>query len=563
MRANLLDQLRWRCIGPHRGGRVVAVAGDPHDPMVFYFGACAGGVWKTAHGGTYWECVSDGFFRTAAVGALAVAESDPNVVYAGMGETCIRGNVSHGDGVYRSTDAGNSWSHRGLADTRFIGKIRVHPSDPDLVYVAALGHAFGPNEERGVFRSRDGGSNWERILYRGDSAGAVDLSLDPGNPRIMFAAFWETMRTPWSLTSGGAASGIFRSLDGGDSWTEITRNPGLPEGLIGKIGVAVSPARSGRVWALVEAMDGALFRSDDYGLTWTRLSEDVKLRRRAWYYSHLYADPRDADTCWVLNLECLKSIDGGKSFDSVPTGHGDNHDLWIDPHNPLRMIEGNDGGAQVTFNGGDSWSTLLNQPTAQFYHVTADTRTPYRVYGSQQDNSALTIPSRTANDAIGATEWWVPGGGESGYIAVRPDDPNVVFAGAIGSGYGNGLMWRHNHADGTRRNITVWPEVAGMAEGAVALKYRFQWTFPIEISPHDPNTLYVAANRLFRSKTEGSSWECISPDLTRNDASKQVSSGGELTKDNTGAEVYDTIFAFRESPCQAGLFWAGTDDGMV
>jgi photosystem II stability/assembly factor-like uncharacterized protein len=561
--APVLEQLEWRCIGPHRGGRAVAVAGDPDKPMTFYFGACAGGVWKTTDGGTYWENISDGFFKTAAVGALAVSTSDPNIIYVGTGETTIRGNVSHGDGVYKSTDGGKTWRNMGLQDTRHIAKIRIHPTNPDHVYVAALGHAFGPNEERGIFRSLDGGMNWEKILYRGENTGACDLSLDPHNPRILYAALWQTRRYPWKLESGGAECGLFRSTDGGDTWTDITRRPGLPKGVLGKIGVAVSPAQPERVYALVEARDGALFRSDDGGETWQRLCEDPKLRRRAWYYMHLYADPQDPHTCWVLNLACWKSVDGGKTFDAVPTPHGDNHDLWIDPRNPLRMIEGNDGGACVSLNGGASWSSLYNQPTAQFYHVTTDTQVPYRVYGSQQDNSALSLPSRSFGGAIGPTEWFVPGGGESGYIAVRPDNPNIAFGGAIGSGFGNGLLWRHDEGTRTDRNITVWPEVTGMGEGAEALKYRFQWTFPIELSPHDPTVLYVAANRVFRSTDEGGSWEAISPDLTRDDKSKQGPSGGPLTKDNTGAEAYDTIFAFRESPHRQGLFWAGTDDGLV
>jgi photosystem II stability/assembly factor-like uncharacterized protein len=561
--APVLEKLEWRCIGPHRGGRVVAVAGDPDDPTCFYFGACAGGVWKTNDGGTYWENVSDGYFTTAAIGAIAVAPSDPNVIYVGTGETCIRGNVSHGDGVYKSTDRGKTWVNVGLRDSRHIAKIRIHPTNPDLLYVAALGHAFGPNEERGVFRSIDGGASWEKILYRSENAGAGDLTMDPGNPRILYATIWQTRRFPWKLESGGPECGLFRSTDGGTSWTEITRNNGLPKGVLGKIGVAVSPAQPDRVWALIEAKDGALFRSDDGGENWQRLCAEPKLRRRAWYYMHLYADPLDPDTCWVLNLEAWKSVDGGKTFAAVPTPHGDNHDLWIDPKNPRRMIEGNDGGACVSFIGGASWSTIYNQPTAQFYHVTTDTRVPYRIYGSQQDNSALSLPSRSLVGAIGPSEWFVPGGGESGYIAVRPDQPDIAYGGAIGSGFGNGLLWRHDQATQSDRNITVWPEVVGMSEGADALKYRFQWTFPVELSPHDPSVLYVTGNRVFRSRNEGNSWEAISPDLTRDDKSKQASSGGPITKDNTGAEAYDTIFSFRESPLQKGLFWAGTDDGLV
>ena len=379
----MLGSLRWRCIGPYRGGRVVAAAGDSFDPMVFYFGAVGGGVWKSVDGGTYWENVSDGYFKTAAVGAIAVAGSDPNVVYAGMGESCIRGNVTHGDGVYRSTDAGKSWRHLGLDDTRHIARVRVHPKDPDLVYVAALGHAFGPNEERGVFRSSDGGGTWERVLYKSDGAGAADLSIDPNNPRNMFASIWQARREPHTFTSGGPDSGLHRSTDGGDNWTDISGNRGLPAGPLGRIGVAVSPGKAGRVWAIVEAEDRGLYRSDD-----------GQLLHRPWYYSHVYADPVDPETVYVLSLNMWRSTDGGRSFTQVTTPHGDNHELWIDPRNPSRMIEGNDGGACVTFNRGDTWSTIYNQPTAQFYHLAADNQFPYRVYATQQDNSAVSVPTR-------------------------------------------------------------------------------------------------------------------------------------------------------------------------
>jgi photosystem II stability/assembly factor-like uncharacterized protein len=559
----LNNALAFRCIGPYRGGRVVAVAGDPVDPATFYFGACAGGVWKTTDGGAYWENVSDGFFKTAAVGALAVAPSDPNVVYAGMGETCIRGNVSHGDGVYRSTDAGASWKPLGLSSTRHIAKVRVHPQNPDLVYVAALGHAWGNNQERGVYRSSNGGRSWERVLYRNERAGAIDLSLDPRNARILYASFWEAQRTPYSLSSGGPGSGIFKSTDGGDSWAELTNNPGLPEGVKGKIGVTVSPAKTNRVWAIVEAADGALFCSDDGGASWERRSEQGDLRRRAWYYCHVIPDPLDPETVWVLNVRCWKSIDGGRTFSAVPTPHADNHDLWIDPQYPRRMIEGNDGGACVSFNNGETWSSIYNQPTAQFYHVTTDKQDPYRVYGSQQDNTAISIPSFSSEGAITQTDWVEPGGGESGYIAIRPDDPAIVVAGAIGSGFGNGRLIQYDRRTGQRRNITVWPEVTGMGYGAKDLKHRFQWTFPISFSVHDPGVLYTAANRLFRSLDEGESWEPISPALTRNAHLTQEPSGGPITKDNTGAEVYGTIFAFAESPHERDVFWVGTDDGLL
>jgi photosystem II stability/assembly factor-like uncharacterized protein len=557
------DGLRWRMIGPHRGGRVVAVAGHPHETGTFFFGACAGGVWKTTDAGNTWANISDGYFNTAAIGALAVSDADPNVIYAGTGETAIRGNVSHGDGVYKSTDGGRTWKNVGLAETRHIGRIRIHPDDPESVYVAALGNAWHPNPERGVYRSYDGGANWELILHKSEEAGAIDLTMDPHNPRVLFATIWHAQRYPHKLESGGPESGIWRSFDGGDTWEEVTRNEGLPTSTLGKIGVASSPAKAGRVWALVEAEDGALFRSDDYGDTWKRLSEQEGLRWRAWYYMHVYADPRDENTVWVLNGACWKSVDGGASFFNVPTPHGDNHDLWIDPHNTDRIIEGNDGGACVSFNGGISWSSIYNQPTAQFYHVTTDSRRPYRIYGSQQDNTALALPHMSINGAITETEWFVPGGGESGYIAVRPDNPDIVFAGAIGSGEGNGRLTRYDHSTGQIRNITVWPHDQGFGEGAETLRYRFQWTFPIEISPHDPNVLYVASNHLHRSTDEGMSWETISPDLTRNDPEKLRASGGPLTKDNTGAEVYCTIFAFQESPHEQGVFWIGTDDGLM
>ncbi|HET7700182.1 MAG TPA: glycosyl hydrolase, partial [Candidatus Limnocylindria bacterium] len=553
----LLDRLEWRQAGPFRGGRVGAVAGDPRDRNTFYFGSTGGGVWKTGDGGQYWENVSDGFFKRASVGAIAVAASDPNVIYVGMGESCIRGNVSHGDGVYRSTDAGKTWTHLGLERTRHIGKVRVHPTDPDTVYVAALGHAHGPNTERGVYRSRDGGRTWKRVLYRNDRAGAVDLSIDANNPRIIYATIWEAIRRPWELVSGGPGSGIFRSNDGGDTWTELTRAKGLPKGVIGKIGISASAARSGRVYAIVESDEGGVYRSDDFGDTWTRGSEDRNLRQRAWYYDHIYADPKDPETVWVLNVDAWRSSDGGKTFDQMSIPHGDNHDMWIDPNDPLRIIEGNDGGAVVTFNGGETWTGVYNQPTAEFYHVITDEQTPYRIYGAQQDNTTITIPSRAQIAGITGADTFAIGGGESGYIAVRPDDPNVVFAGNY-----QGIITRYDRRTGQSRNIMVWPE-ASAGEGAIDVKHRFQWTCPIVLSPHDPNVLYHAGNRVFRSRDEGASWEAISPDLTRNDPSKLGPSGGPVTKDNTGAEYYCTIFAFVESPVQRGVFWAGSDDGLV
>jgi len=554
---SLLASLEWRSIGPFRGGRVVAVAGDPVNPHVFYFGSTGGGVWKTTDGGQYWENISDGFFKRASVGAIAVAESDPNVIYVGMGETTIRGNVSHGDGIYRSTDGGESWTHLGLEDTRHIGKIRIHPHNPDLVYVAALGHAHGPNRERGVFRSRDGGKTWEHILFLNEEVGSHDIALDPHNPRILYAALWRARRLPHTLNSGGEGCGLHKSTDGGETWTDISHNKGLPASMLGKIGVAVSGARKDRVWAIVEAEDGAVFRSDDAGTTWVRLSDEMDLRKRPWYYQHMYADPQDAETLWILNERCYKSIDGGETFTQISVPHGDYHDLWIDPRDPQRMICGHDGGACVSFNGAESWSSIYNQPTGEYYHVITDNQVPYRVYGSQQDNTTITLPSRSSLGAITLADYYEVGGCESGYIAVRPDDPNIVYAGCY-----QGYMTRYDHLTQQTRDISVWPEASG-GWPAQDLKYRFQWTFPIVLSPHDPSVLFATGNHVFRSTNEGASWEEISPDLTRNEKSRMGPSGGPITKDLVGTEYYGTIFAFVESPQKPGLFWAGSDDGLL
>ena len=549
--------LQWRSIGPYRGGRVTAVAGVASQPMVFYFGATGGGVWKTVDGGINWEVISDGsVFGTGSVGAIGLSDSDPNTIYVGMGESPIRGNVSHGDGVYKSTDAGKTWKRIGLEDTRQIARIRVHPRNPDLVYVAALGHVFGPNEQRGVFRSKDGGKNWERVLFRSSKAGASDLILDPTNPNILYAGFWEVYRRPWTLESGGPGGGIFKSTDGGDTWTEITRNDGLPKGIVGKIGITVSPANPERIWAIVEAEDGGVFRSDNAGRTWSKVNEERRLRQRAWYYTRIYADPKNADTVYVLNTGFYKSNDAGKTYNAIAVPHGDNHDLWIAPDDSNRMINSNDGGANVSFNGGRSW-TEQDQPTAQFYRVTADNDFPYNVYGAQQDNSTVRIASRTMDNSITTEHWYDVGGGESGWIAPSPKDSQIVYAGSYG-----GLLTRYDRRTGQLRDINPYPENP-MGSGADVLKYRFQWNFPIVFSPHDPDTLYAAANVLFRSTNEGQTWEAISPDLTRNDKTKQAASGGPITKDNTSVEYYNTIFAVMESPIQKGTIWTGSDDGLV
>jgi photosystem II stability/assembly factor-like uncharacterized protein len=555
--------LEWRCIGPFRGGRVVAVAGDSTNPTVFYFGAVAGGVWKTADAGTYWKCISDGYFNTASVGALAVSESDPNVIYAGTGETTIRIDVSHGDGAYRSTDAGNSWTHIGLEDTRHIAKIRIHPDNPDWVYVAAFGHAFGNNQQRGVYRSKDGGKKWEQVLFRSQKAGAIDLTMDRHNPRILYAAVWEAYRNFWQISSGGPDSSIYKSTDGGDTWTDISSHKGLPKGVMGKIGLAASPARSGRVWALIEHKDGGLYRSDDYGRTWEKVSGKDLLWTRSWYYMHVVADTQDPDTVYVMNYDLWRSTDGGRNFTQVTTPHGDNHDLWIDPHNPMRMIEGNDGGACVSLNGGDSWSSIYNQPTAQFYHVATDNQFPYRVYGTQQDNSSISVPSQSPHGAITWQDCYLAGTGESGHIAVHPEDSNLVYVGAIGSSPGGGgALQRHDHRTEQIRLVNVWPE-ATTGYGAKDQKYRFHWTFPIAFSPHASKVLYTTGNMVFRSSDEGASWQAISPDLTRADASTLEPTGGPINRDSIGAETYATVFAFAESPLEKGLLWAGSDDGLL
>ncbi|HTO92539.1 MAG TPA: hypothetical protein VMJ70_15515 [Candidatus Sulfotelmatobacter sp.] len=552
----LLRGLEWRCIGPYRGGRVTAVSGVEGQRSVYYFGGTGGGVWKTVDGASSWRPISDGQLGTGSVGAIAVAPSDPNVIYAGMGEACIRGNMSAGDGVYKSTDAGRTWKNVGLADTRQIGQVRVDPRDPDRVYVAALGHAFGPNHDRGVYRSTDGGVTWKNVLFVNDSTGAVDLAMDPSNSRVLYASMWQVIRTPWSLESGGQGSGLYRSTDGGDSW-KLLKGTGLPGGVVGRIGVTISPADPNRVWAIVESDKGGVYRSDDGGRTWSRTNEERKLRQRAWYFSHIFADPKNADVVYVLNVGCFRSKDGGQTFAPIRTPHGDNHDLWIDPQDPQRMIESNDGGANVSMDGGLSWSRLDNQPTAQFYHVVADDQFPYHLYGAQQDNSTVGIASRTRGFGIGASDWHDVGGCESGYIAAEPGNPDIVFSGCY-----DGYIGRYQQSTQEERDVSVYPDNP-MGSGAEGMKYRFQWTFPIVASPNDPKTLYAAGNILFKSLNEGQSWQAISPDLTRNDPTKLGPSGGPITKDNSSVEYYCTIFAMAESPAEPGVLWTGSDDGLV
>lgn len=552
----LNDATDFRSIGPFRGGRSAAVTGVRGKPMLYYQGAAGGGVWKTTDGGSSWGNISDGYFG-GSVGAIEVAPSDPNIIYVGGGEVTVRGNVSHGYGMWKSYDGGQTWAQSGLPDSRRIPRIRVHPTDPDIVYAAVLGHLHGPNQERGVYRSRDGGTTWERILFASEEAGAVDLVIDPNNPRVLYASMWKINRTPYSLESGGEGSGIWKSTDGGDTWTEISQNKGLPKGPLGISGIAVSPVDSNRVWAIVEAPEGGLFRSDDAGKNWKRINDERKLRQRAWYYTRVYAGPKNVDEVYVLNVRFWRSTDGGATFNSISTPHGDHHDLWIAPEDPDRMAIADDGGAQVSYSRGKTWSTYMNQPTAQFYRVTTDNHFPYRIYGAQQDNSTVRILHRSDRGSIGERDWEPTAGGESGHIAPDPVNPDIVYGGSYG-----GFLTRIDHRTGERRNIHIWPDNP-MGHGAGDGKFRFQWNFPIFFSQHHPGTLFAAGNVLFKTEDEGASWQQVSPDLTRNDSSKLGSSGGPITQDNTSVEYFCTIFAAVESLHEPDVIWAGSDDGLL
>jgi len=561
----LSQALRYRMIGPFRGGRSTAVAGIPSQPYTYYMGTTGGGVWKTTDGGLGWDNISDGFFKAASIGAVAASEWDPNVVYVGTGSACIRGNVSPGIGIYKSTDAGQSWKHTGLEDAGQIGRIRIHPQNQDLVYVAALGHAFGPNAQRGVFRSKDGGKSWEKVLYVSDKAGAVDLAMDATNPRVLYATIWRGERKPWLIISGGEEGGLYKTADGGDTWEKLSA--GLPTSAVGKMAVAVSPANPSRVWVLVEAEAGGLYRSDDGGKSFQLINSERPLQDRAWYYIHVFADPQDENTVYVLNTRFYKSIDGGRTFAGVSTPHGDNHDLWINPNSSQIMVQANDGGGNVSYNGGQSWSTQLNQPTAELYRLAVDNQFPYRVYGSQQDNSTISLPSRvvssqTSDGPISASgihlqRWLTVGGCESGHVALNQANPNIVYAGCYG-----GIITRVDVEKEDLRIIMPYPQLA-MGMPARDLKYRFQWTAPIRVSPHDPKTVYFTSQFVHKSTNEGQSWEIVSPDLTRNDKEKQDHAGTPFQWEGAGAEVYDTIFAFEESKQTPGLLWSGTDDGLV
>lgn len=552
----LYNGIEWRSIGPFRGGRSAAVTGVPGKPNLYYMGATGGGVWRTTDAGNTWDNISDGYFG-GSIGAVEVSAWDNNVIYAGGGEVTVRGNVSYGYGMYKSTDAGKTWSSIGLKNSRHIVRIKIHPKNPDLVYAAVLGDLFKSSEERGVYRSEDGGKTWKRVLFANADAGAVELCMDPNNPRILFASTWRIRRTPYSLESGGEGSGLWMTKDGGDTWTNITKNEGLPKGTWGISGVTVSPVNSNRIYAIIENDNGGVYRSDDGGATWRKMNEDRNLRQRAWYYSKIYADTKDVDIVYVLNVAYHRSKDGGRTFTSYNAPHGDHHDLWIAPEDNQRMVIADDGGAQVSFDAGENWTTYFNQPTAQYYRVTTDNTFPYRIYVAQQDNSTLRIPHRTDGFSIGERDWEETAGGESGWIAVDPTNNDIVYGGSY-----DGLLERKNHATGESRGINAWPDNP-MGHGAEGAKYRFQWNFPIFFSPHDPTKLYAASNVLHMTQNGGEKWEIISPDLTRNDASKMGPSGGPITKDNTSVEYYCTIFTAGESPYEKDLIVTGSDDGLI
>ncbi len=552
----LYQALEWRSIGPYRGGRSAAVTGVPGKANLFYFGATGGGVWRTTDAGNTWENISDGFFG-GSIGAVAVSEWDNNVIYVGGGEKTVRGNVSYGYGMWKSVDAGKTWTQIGLKDSRHIPRVRIHPKNPDIVYAAVLGDLFKSSEERGVYKSVDGGRTWKRTLFANADAGAVDLCFDPNNPRVMYASTWRIRRTPYSLESGGEGSAMWKSTDGGDTWSELTRNEGLPKGTWGIVGISVSPVNSNRVYAIIENENGGVYRSDDAGKTWRKMNDDRNLRQRAWYYTRIYADTKDEDMVYVVNVSYHRSKDGGRTFQSFNAPHGDHHDLWIAPEDNQRMIIADDGGAQVSFDGGENWSTYMNQPTAQFYRVTTDNAFPYRIYGAQQDNTTVRIYHRTDGFAITESDWEITAGSESGHLAPDPADSEIVYGGNYG-----GLLEMENHRTKESRAVNVWPNNP-MGHGAEDMKYRFQWNFPIFFSPHNPKKLYTTSNHVHVTYNGGQSWETISPDLTRNDKSKLGPSGGPITKDNTSVEYYCTIFAAGESPYEKDFIVTGSDDGLI
>jgi len=553
-----IPNLKWRSIGPYRGGRASSVAGTSHSKSTYYFGATGGGVWKTTNAGVTWKNISDGYFG-GSIGAVSVSKSDPNILYVGTGEQTVRGNVSPGyGGFWKSLDAGETWKKMNLnIDQVQVGRIAIHPKNPDVVLIAVMGDLFKNSSDRGLYKTTDGGDTWSKVLYTNNRAGAVDVSIDKNNPRIVYASTWNIRRTPYSLESGGEGSGLWKSTDGGDTWKNISGNEGLPGGTWGISGVAISPVNSKKIFALIENQDGGLYRSDDGGNSWKKVNEDRNLRQRAWYYTRIYADTQNENRVYVMNVSFWRSEDGGKSFDRYRTPHGDHHDLWIDPENNNRMIVADDGGAQVSNDDAMSWSTYMNQPTAQYYRVATDNSFPYNILVAQQDNSTQRVAHRVNSGGIGERDWEASAGGESAHLAANPDNPDIVYGGSYG-----GYLTRLDHSSGETRSINVWPNNP-MGHGAEDMKYRFQWNFPIFFSPHDANKLYTTSNHFHLTKNEGQTWEVISPDLTRNEAEKLGPSGGPITKDNTAVEYYATIFAACESPYEEGLLWAASDDGMI
>ena len=553
----LLSKTKYRLIGPFRGGRSAAVAGSYKNKNTFYFGATGGGVWKTNDGGSNWANISDKYFGSS-IGAVAVAPSDETILYVGEGENSMRGNVSEGlGGMWRSDDGGKSWKNIGLKDGRHIIRIVIHPKNPDIVWVAVMGHLFGPNEERGVFKTIDGGKTWKRTLFVNNQTGASDLVMEPGNTNVFYAGTWRLIRTPYSLESGGEGSGLWKSTDGGETWTNISARKGLPKNVWGIVGVAVAPSNTDKIYTIIENKDGGLYMSADGGETWTLTCSDNNIRQRAWYYTKVFVDPKNENRVYCPNVGFMRSNDGGRTFQSINTPHGDHHDLWIDPEDASRMIVADDGGAQVSFDAGNNWSTYLNQPTVQVYRVSTDNAFPYRILGGQQDNGAFRIKSRTYGAAITAADMEDAAGSESGYVVADPLNPDITYGGNY-----MGMLQRMDHKTGESRLINVWP-IDNMGAGAEAAKYRFQWNYPIFFSPNNPKKLYAAGNHLFATEDEGKTWQKISPDLTTNDKKKQASSGGPITQDNTSVEYYCTIFTAAESGMEKDLLWTGSDDGLI
>ena len=549
--------IKWRELGPFRGGRSCTVTGVKGNPNLYYFGSVGGGVWRTTDAGQTWGNITDKYFG-GTIGAVAVAESDPNVIYVGEGEQTLRNNVAAGNGIWKSTDAGTTWKSVGLTDSRHISRIRIHPKNADVVYVAAMGNLWKPNEMRGIFRSTDGGATWKKILYINDQAGAADLTLDPNNPRIMYASTWNMKRNGYRMDSGGPDSKLWKSTDGGDTWENLSDKEGMPKGINGIIGVTVSPKNSNKIWAIIENQEaGGVYRSDDAGLTWAKINQDRALLQRAWYYCRIYADSQNEDVVYVMNVSYGISKDGGKTFELKNAPHGDHHDLWIDPNNNQRMIIGDDGGAQISNDGGNNWTTYHNQPTAQFYRVSTDNHFPYRIYGAQQDNSSIRIAHRSGGNAVNEKDWLALSIGESAHLAPDPLNSEVVYGGDY-----KGYMTMQDIATGQERSTNVYPDLPA-GSGADAMKYRFNWNYPVFFSPHNPKKLYACSNYLHVSYNGGESWEVVSPDLTRAEPETIKSSGGPITQDNTGAEYYANIFAATESPYTEGEIWTGSDDGLV